>query len=109
MASRRTDAGPGLLDRVRWGNVGRLLALFAGAIMIATGPHGCEAPRGADSKLQIADPLPAVVKAAPVSPSLPAVRERRRLRKPRKHVRHRPRRKHSHARTKPLQSAIPQS
>src|SRR5688500_17186333 len=41
MERRRADGGPGLMARVRWGNVGRLAALLAAALLILTGPRGC--------------------------------------------------------------------
>src|SRR5438874_7742704 len=90
MTSRRAGVAPGLLDRVRWGNVGRLAALLAGVILLVTGPHGCGPARGiGDRRLEIGDAspqppaLPSAVKAAPavtapsVIPSLPAVRKKK--------------------------------
>src|SRR5215208_1569082 len=41
MERRRADGGRGLLARVRWGNVGRLAALLAAALLILAGPRGC--------------------------------------------------------------------
>src|SRR5215208_4064526 len=41
MERRRADGGPGLMARVRWGNVGRLAALLAAALLILAGPRGC--------------------------------------------------------------------
>src|SRR5438067_9351124 len=121
MTSRRADVAPGLIDRVRWGNVGRLAALLAGVILLDAGPHGCGPARGiGDRRLEIGDasPGPSVlppavkaapaVKAPPVKSSLPAVRKKKQLRKHRSRHHHRVR-KHSHARAKPLQSPIPQS
>src|SRR5438105_10384122 len=121
MTSRRAGVAPGLLDRVRWGNVGRLAALLAGVILLVTGPHGCGPARGiGDRRLEIGDAspqppaLPSAVKAAPavtapsVIPSLPAVRKKKQVRKHRSRHRHRVR-NHRHARPKPLQSPIPQS
>jgi len=46
------------MDRVRWGNVGRLAALLCGAVLVATGPHGCG--EGAGGGSQVAGPPPAV-------------------------------------------------
>src|SRR3982751_6591280 len=40
MARRRADGEPGLLDRVRWRNVGRLVVLLAAGLLIAAGPRG---------------------------------------------------------------------
>jgi hypothetical protein len=54
------DADPGLIDRIRWGNVGRLAALLAAGMLVATGPHGCAARGG-----QAPASLPAALKAAP--------------------------------------------
>ena len=41
MARRRGDGPPGLIDRVRWGNVGRLAAFLAAGLLIAVGPGSC--------------------------------------------------------------------
>src|SRR3954464_2078599 len=41
MERRRADGGSGLLARVRWGNVGRLAALLAAALLVLSGPRGC--------------------------------------------------------------------
>src|SRR4051812_33349153 len=41
MERRRADGGLGLLARVRWGNVGRLAALLAAALLVLSGPRGC--------------------------------------------------------------------
>src|SRR3954451_16577849 len=113
MTSRRADAAPGLIDRVRWGNVGRLAALLAGAVMLVTGPHGCGAPaRVRSAEVQSAEPplvpsaLPPAVKEAPavqakpVRPSLPVVRKKQQLRKHRRRHHH-PTRKPSPARPNP--------
>src|SRR3954470_7669712 len=49
MERRRADGGPGLLARVRWGNVGRLAALLAAALLILAGPRGCRRGEGASA------------------------------------------------------------
>src|SRR5919201_4296110 len=106
MTSRRADATPGLLDRVRWGNVGRLVALLVGVILLVTGPHGCgksTAHGGQRTGLQPRPPaLPQALKPAAPKPSVPVVRPRRRhRRRHRHHVR-----RHRHARAKsPLSHA----
>src|SRR5688572_9284824 len=40
MGRRRLRATPGLLGRVRWGNVGRLVALVAAVLLVVLGPPG---------------------------------------------------------------------
>src|SRR5437660_9601127 len=52
MARRRGDGPPGLIDRVRWGNLGRLAAVLAAGLLIAFGPGSCG---GGDAK-QVAQP-----------------------------------------------------
>src|SRR5213082_1448672 len=111
MTSRRAGVAPGLLDRVRWGNVGRLAALLAGVILLVTGPHGCGTARQIGDASPGPSVLPPAVKAAPAvnaspeTPSLPAVQRKKQVRKHRSRHHHRVR-KHSQARTKPLQSPI---
>src|SRR4029079_5183602 len=87
------------VERVKWGNVARLAGLVAAAVFFVSSLHGCGESAG--GRLQIAHPLPAV-KPAPVAPALPAVREKRQLRRPHR-KRHQRRRKHA------LPPAIPQS
>src|SRR5205807_1408884 len=43
MGRGRGDGQPGLIERVRWGNVARLAALVAGGLLIAVGPRSCGA------------------------------------------------------------------
>src|SRR5215213_1469116 len=84
MERRRADGGPGLVSRVRWGNVGRLAALLAAALLILAGPRGCRrdqvpSPPGAGvigagpQRQQPPSPLPAAtpraVTAAPDEPT----------------------------------------
>src|SRR5215212_6004629 len=94
MERRRADGGPGLMARVRWGNVGRLAALLAAALLILAGPRGCArrevpSPPGAavigaePQRRQPPSPLPAAT--PPVDPTAPAerpqpVKRRRRAR-----------------------------
>src|SRR5205085_1693900 len=52
MARRRGDGPPGLIDRVRWGNVGRLAVVLAAGLLIAVGPGGC----GKDAAKPVAQP-----------------------------------------------------
>src|SRR3954452_19281880 len=112
MASRRADAGPGLIDRVRWGNVGRLAALLAACLLLATGPHGCGGAPGNRPQATALAPqpvaLPPAVNAPPVRPSSPAARRKQQSRKPRRKHHTRPR-QHHRTPAKHLQSAIPQS
>src|SRR5215217_5733257 len=42
MGRRRPGAASGLLSRVRWGNVGRLVAAVAAVLLIVVGPPGDE-------------------------------------------------------------------
>src|SRR5829696_1841385 len=108
MERRRADGGPGLMARVRWGNVGRLAALLAAALLILAGPRGCgrgevPSPPGAGvigagpQRQQPPSPLPAATPpgtgAAPAAE--PAKPKRRRLRRER--VRVRPRRRAARA------------
>src|SRR3954449_13435870 len=90
MERRRADGGPGLLARVRWGNVGRLAALLAAALLILAGPRGCrrgEGPsppgggvNGAAPQPRLpASPLPAATPPPETAvPAEPARAERRR-------------------------------
>jgi len=41
MARRRGDGPPGLIDRVRWGNVGRLAAVLAAVLLVAVEQGAC--------------------------------------------------------------------
>src|SRR2546423_11349874 len=52
MARRRGDGPPGFIDRVRWGNVGRLAAVLAAGLLIAVGPGAC----GKDAAKPVAQP-----------------------------------------------------
>src|SRR5829696_5007836 len=96
MERRRADGGPGLMARVRWGNVGRLAALLAAALLILAGPRGCgrgevPSPPGAGvigagpQRQQPPSPLPAATPpgtgAAPAAE--PAKPKRRRVRRER--------------------------
>src|SRR3954468_10965480 len=57
MARRRADGEPGLIDRVRWRNVGRLAVLLAAGLLIALGPRGCgEKPASLPPETRIAPP-----------------------------------------------------
>src|SRR4051794_38909612 len=102
MERRRADGGPGLLARVRWGNVGRLAALLAAALLILAGPRGCRrgevpSPPGAGvtgaapqrrlppSPLPAATPAPAV--AAPKAARSRPARRKRKHARTRAHVR----------------------
>src|SRR3954470_2614430 len=90
MERRRADGGPGLLARVRWGNVGRLAALLAAALLILAGPRGCrrgEVPSppgaggtGAGPQRQLPPSPPPAATPAPATaaPAEPARAERRR-------------------------------
>jgi hypothetical protein len=42
MDRRRAGGAPALLRRVRWDNVGRLVALLAAGVLVAVGGRGCE-------------------------------------------------------------------
>ena len=60
MALRRASGQPGLIDRVRWGNLGRLAALLAAGVTIGLGVLGGDEPPspppGAEPFLRPADP-----------------------------------------------------
>src|SRR3954452_22160928 len=56
-ARRRADGEPGLIDGVRWRNVGRLAVLLAAGLLIALGPRGCgENPASLPPETRIAPP-----------------------------------------------------
>src|SRR4051795_7858553 len=102
MERRRADGGPGLMARVRWGNVGRLAALLAAALLILAGPRGCrrgEVPSPPGAGVTGAGPQrqlpPSPLPAAPPAPATaaPAEAERRR-----KHTKPKRRRKSSRTR-----------
>src|SRR3954447_20223383 len=63
MARRRAEGEPGLIDRVRWRNVGRLAVLLAAGLLIALGPRGCEHEPA---------PLPPETRVAPSPTPTPA-------------------------------------
>ena len=69
---RRARGGPVLLRRVRWGNVGRLVALLAAGALIATGGRGCgpepEASFPANETRKV-DRAPVPVKRRPRKPA----------------------------------------
>src|SRR3954447_25246050 len=82
MERRRADGGPGLLARVRWGNVGRLAALLAAALLILAGPRACRrgevpSPPGAGvigavpQRQQPPSPLPAATPPPPRAAASP--------------------------------------
>src|SRR5215213_761350 len=92
MERRRADGGPGLMARVRWGNVGRLAALLAAALLILAGPRGCArreapSPPGAavidaePQRRQPPSPLPAAT-PPPVELEQPADTPKQRRAKP---------------------------
>src|SRR4051794_16297518 len=100
MERRRADGGPGLLARVRWGNVGRLAALLAAALLILAGPRGCRrsevpSPPGAGvigagpQRQQPPSPLPAAT--PPPVTAEPAARPAKRTARRRRHSRRRTR------------------
>ena len=60
------------MARVRWGNVGRLAALLAAALMIVAGPRWRDEPRApAPPPVAARPPGPAVQPRAPGAPPLP--------------------------------------
>src|SRR3954454_15631993 len=92
MARRRADGEPGLIDRVRWRNVGRLAVLLAPGLLIALGPRGCgENPASLPPETRVAPPAqPPATDPAARGPQ-PA--------EPRRHrPRHRKKRRHAHKR-----------
>src|SRR5689334_5755343 len=92
MTNRRADATPGLLGRVRWGNVGRLVALLAGVILLATGPHGCGPGQVAGGSGQVAGPLVGLKPVVPEPTAAPVRQKKQQVRKRRVKHRHRVRR-----------------
>src|SRR3954447_6624781 len=57
MARRRADGEPGLIDRGRWRNVGRLAVLRAAGLLSALGPRGCgENPASLPPETRVAPP-----------------------------------------------------
>src|SRR3954451_14128144 len=89
MARRRADGEPGLIDRVRWRNVGRLAVLLAAGLLIALGPRGCgENPASLPPETRIAPPAqpPATDPAARDPQPAEPRRHRPRQRKKRRHA-----------------------
>jgi len=71
MGRGRGDGQPGLIERVRWGNVARLAALLAGGVLIAVGPHSCGArpPTAVELPAPRASVPPATAPTRPTGPS----------------------------------------
>src|SRR4051795_12550695 len=71
MARRRADGEPGLIDRVRWRNVGGLAALLAAGLAIALGPRSCgePAPARLPEEEPVAPPAGREVAPAPAAPA----------------------------------------
>ena len=66
MDRRRAGGAPALLRRVRWGNVGRLVALLAAGALLATGGRGCRPENPAPVR---EEPSPVEPPAAKRTPS----------------------------------------
>src|SRR5690349_13109697 len=62
MARRRADGEPGLIERVRWRNVGRLAVALVAVLVVLVGPRGCGRQEA---------PLPPEVRVAPSAPAPP--------------------------------------
>src|SRR5437588_1658119 len=104
MGRRRGNGPPGLLGRVRWGNVGRLAALLATGLLIAAGPRSCE--RRAPALVPDTPSIRPAPPRAGAQPPAIARTEARSDRPPRRVRRHRgghPRRRHR--RQRPHQAA----
>jgi len=71
MGRGRGDGQPGLIERVRWGNVARLAALVAGGLLIAVGPHSCGArpPTAVELPAPRASVPPATAPTGPTGPT----------------------------------------
>src|SRR3954462_5725616 len=105
MARRREDDEPGLIDRFRWRNLGRLVLLVA-LPALALAPRGCgrrEAVLPPEVRVRPPAPPPAPVETADGG-RRPAEPERKKARKPRHHKR---RRHHRRIGPKPPRAAIP--
>src|SRR3954452_6344612 len=105
MARRRDDSEPTLLERVRWGNVGRLATLVAVGVLVATGPRGCG--RGDSPAPVVAPPRPLATGTAerrpqraglkaPARPPTPRPRRTPRRHRVRTHRRHHVARRRHH-------------
>src|SRR5438128_11977210 len=109
MGRRRGDGPPGLLGRVRWGNVGRLAALLATGLLIAAGPRSCE--RRAPALVPDTPSIrPAPPRAGAQPPPVARAERPRRLHKERHRKRARRRRHHAAAgaaRVLPVPSPLP--
>src|SRR5215212_6133742 len=118
MERRRADGGPGLMARVRWGNVGRLAALLAAALLILAGPRGCArrevpSPPGAavigaePQRRQPPTPLPAAT-PPPAEVPQPVVKPKKRRAKPkRQRAKRKAMRRPPERRAAPRQPAAP--
>src|SRR3954452_23375002 len=92
MARRRADGEPGLIDRVRWRNVGRLAVALVAVLVVVLGPRGCGRREASlPPEVRVAPPAPP---AAPSAPPKLAVGSRQSAEK----ARHRRRRRHRRAR-----------
>src|SRR6476661_10262536 len=106
MARRRADEEPGLIDRVRWRNVGRLVLLVA-VLVVALAPRGC-GRRQAVLPPEVRVQPPAAPAPLP-SPATSKKAERRRQKAGPVTRHHHKRRRHHRRRhvPKPLRPAIP--
>src|SRR4051794_38490889 len=106
MARRRVDDEPGLIDRVRWRNVGRLVLLVAVPVLAL-------APRGCGRREPVLPPEVRVQppKATPtlVAPPLEKAESRKQKAERRVRPRHRTRsrKRHRHHAPKPPRPATP--
>src|SRR3954453_5751913 len=108
MARRRADEEPGLIDRVRWRNVGRSGVLLVAVLAVALTPRGCGRRE--------AQLPPEVRVAPPVAPPTPEKAEGRRQKagrvRPRRHKRRRHHRRPApkpQPNPKPIHSPAPQT
>src|SRR4051812_29004599 len=83
MARRRADEEPGLIERVRWRNVGRLVVLLAVGLIVLLEPRGCGRREAVlPPEVRVAPPAPPPAASAPEKAERP-----RPTRRPRHHKR----------------------
>src|SRR3954463_8016149 len=96
MARRRVDDEPGLIDRVRWRNVGRLVLLVA-VLVLAVAAKGCgRREQVLPPEVRVAPPRS--ITPAPVPPATPSPAPAKRKRARRERVHRRPRKRRRPAR-----------
>jgi hypothetical protein len=83
-----------LIERIRWGNVARLCAVVAAALLVVAGPRGCSNAGGEPA------PLPPDARVAPETPPVATVPKPKKAREPRR-TKGRAKPRHRHRRRMP--------